>query len=197
MSRRSSRDFGRFRSPGASLGNPCKVFKSLSYLGSSMAKIPLSWAHPAVERRRIPRFRAPVGEAQRTKQVLSGHAGAPARSGAAGRPGRHGWPAGYGHTGALGRTRALGGRVPIHKDGKALDQELRAMPEHLPGQVRLASAWRPNVGFRCPHARHWNRFWGPATLRFLVDPKRLDSAVLNPSGSRTTSDLTVLGAWRP
>ena len=69
-------------------------------------------------------FRAPVGEAQRTKQVLSGHAGAPARSGAAGRPGRHGWPAGYGHTGALGRTRALGGRVPIHKDGKALDQEL-------------------------------------------------------------------------
>ena len=71
-------------------------------------------------------FRAPVGEAQRTKQVLSGHAGAPARSGAAGRPGRHGWPAGYGHTGALGRTRALGGRVPIHKDGKALDQELLA-----------------------------------------------------------------------
>ena len=29
-SRRTSRDFGRFRSPGASLGNPCKVFKSLS-----------------------------------------------------------------------------------------------------------------------------------------------------------------------
>ena len=52
LSRSSSRDFGRFRSPGASVGNPCKVFKFLSYLGSSPAKIPLFWAHPAVKRLR-------------------------------------------------------------------------------------------------------------------------------------------------
>ena len=58
MSRSPSRGFGRFRSPGATLANPCKVFKSLSYLRSSLAKIQLFWAHPAVERRRIPRLRA-------------------------------------------------------------------------------------------------------------------------------------------
>ena len=58
LSRSPSRGFGRFRSPGATLANPCEVFKSLSYLRSSLAKIQLLWAHPAIERRRIPRLRA-------------------------------------------------------------------------------------------------------------------------------------------
>ena len=82
-------------------------------------------------------FRAPVGEAQRTKQVLSGLAGAPARSGAAGRPGRHGWPAGYGHPPKKTRRapRVEARRTPREKARPASRGTLVERREKLPKKV--------------------------------------------------------------
>ena len=37
--------------------------------------------------------------------------------------------------------------------------------------LTVLGAWRPNVGFRHPRVRHWDRFQCPANPKSLVDPK--------------------------